>query len=67
MPPRKPLEVTDMDLELEIEPIASIAEVVFLEDWMEDEEDYMFEITRRCLVWDPARLHVLLESILPKE
>ena len=52
-----------MDLELEIEPFASIAEVVFLEDWMEDEEDYMFEITHRCLVWDPSRLHVLLKAV----
>ena len=57
----------DLDMKLEIDPFASIAEVVFLEDWMEDEEDYMFEITHRCLVWDLARLHVLLESILPKE
>lgn len=54
-----------MDLELEIEPFASIAEVVFLEDWMEDEEDCMFDITHRCLVWDPARLHVLLKSSFP--
>lgn len=54
-----------MELELEIEPFAYIAEVVFLEDWMEDEDDYMFEITHRCLVWDPAGLHILLQSALP--
>jgi len=55
-----------MDLELEIEPFASIAEVIFLEDWMEDEEDYMFEITRRCIGWDPKRLHELLRAIFPR-
>ena len=52
-----------MDLELKIEPIASIAEVVFLDTWMEEEEDYMFEITHRCLVWDPTRLHEMLQII----
>ena len=53
-----------MDLELEVEPFAYIAEVVFLDTWMEDERDYMFEITKRCLVWDPTRLHEMLQSIL---
>ena len=53
-----------MELELEIEPFAYIAEVIFLDTWMKDELDYMFEITHKCLVWDPAKLHVLLKSIL---
>ena len=56
-----------MDLELEIETIAYFAEVVFLEDWMEDEKDYMFDITRRCLIWDPGRLHEMLKIILAKK
>jgi len=56
-----------MDLELEIEPIASIAEVLFLDTWMEDEDDYLFEITHKCLVWNPARLYILLQAVLPRE
>ena len=44
-----------MELELEIKPIASIADVVFLDTWMEDEEDYMFEETKKCLIWNPNR------------
>jgi len=44
-----------MDLELEIEPIASITEVKFLDTWMEDKDDYLFEEIKKCLVWNPNR------------
>lgn len=44
-----------MDLELEIKPFAFITEVNFLDTWIEDENNYMFEEIKKCLVWNPNK------------